>query len=859
MVWLTTQGAQVNKTEATGTDPSPGETAIVGVGASAGGLEAFSELLRNLPVKLGMAVVLVQHLEPTHESELAEILSRTTDMPVTEVEAGMRAEADHVYVIPPNAVMRMDGDAFTLAPRASGATPSYTVDIYLSSLAEQSQGRAIGVVLSGTGSDGTKGLAAIKAVGGITLAQDPSMAEHRGMPANAISAGVVDAALPVADIAHELAWLAEHPYLREASKWSEDLTPQFSEEDEHALDSITRRMRQTVGLDLTHYKRPTVVRRVERRMTVRRVRSLAEYASLLAEDADEPARLLSDVLVSVTSFFRDPTAFEGLKLHVFPLILGKTPRTTPIRIWVPGCSTGQEAYSIAMVLLECLDASNMDTPVQVFASDLREADLAFARRGVFPADIADEVGEDRLERFFIAVEGGYQISQRVRELCVFARHDVTTDPPFGHLDLVSCRNLLIYLDGSLQRVLLGTFHFALDPGGFLLLGESEGVSAAPGLFERSSEQKSLFKRLGGPTPSFAIRGHSFVGSATQRDEVESFTATNEREWKQVQRQLDDLLVSRYSPAAILVNDQLQVEQVRGSAGDYLRFRPGDATLDLGSMISPGFASAITSAIDEARSTLALARREAVQARSEGGHSTVDLIVIPMPSPEGPQHYAVLFNEGPAVSHAEGETGPEPSETQYLRQELEAATERLNLLRASRDMQSESLRAANEEIQSTNEELRSLNEELETAKEELQSTNEELITLNAELAARNAELTGQKDDLNNILSSAAIPILILDENLGVRRYTAPAADLFNLIPGDVGRKITDIRWRLKLEGVDRLLADVLAGTRRDERQVQDEDGRWYRMSTRPYLNDERELHGVVITLMDVDSLHRAAEG
>jgi two-component system, chemotaxis family, CheB/CheR fusion protein len=830
---------------------------IVGIGASAGGLDAISELLEELPPAPGLALVVVQHLQPTHSSDLAAILGRKTSMPVVQVEQGMAVEPDHVYVIPPNVQMRMSGDVFALSPRPSGATPSLTVDMFLTSLAEQHGNRAIGVILSGSASDGTKGLAAIKAEDGITFVQDPESAAHKGMPESAIAAGVADAVLPIKEIARELVRLAEHPYIRRDEPSDAEGPPPLSKDDESALAEILARVRQSTGLDLSHYKRPTLLRRIGRRMAMKRAASMADYASLIGSEPEEAAELVADVLVRVTSFFRDPEVFEALKAEAFPSIVQSKSGDTAVRIWVPGCATGQEAYSIAMVLLEYLEASGSSAQVQIFASDLRENDLAFARRGVFPFEIAAEVTDERLARFFTQVEDGYQVNKTIRETCVFARHDVTKDPPFARLDLVSCRNLLIYLDGTLQRRLLGILHYALVPDGILMLGNSESAGAAPGLFRRT-KGKGILVRLPGESHPLTFGDYSRDATRFRAEPPAdaSVKAERDREWSDAQRQLDAMLLDKYAPAALLVDENLKIRQIRGDAGKYLELRAGEATLDLAGMVSVGFASAVTSAIGEARDTGRPAHREAVSPQAGGGHIAVEILVIPVVTADLPLSYAVLFNEGAVVSRAGGEPGTEPTETQYLRQELEAASERLRILREGRDAAHESLQAANEEIQSSNEELQSMNEELETAKEELQSTNEELTTLNDELQARNVELAQRNDDLNNLLVSASIAMLVLDAELNIRRFTAQAAQTFNLIPGDIGRRITDIRWRLVVDDVGELLDSVVSSGQPLEREVVDDSGCWYRMTVKPYVTGRGGVAGAVVTLLDIDSLRRS---
>ena len=837
--------------------PETGDSVlVVGVGASAGGLEAFSKLLEGLPAAPGFAVVLIQHLQPTHKSDLAQILGWKTPMTVVQAEDGMRIEADHVYAIPPNVVMRLAGDTFSLSPRPSTTIPSLPVDLFLTSLAEQYGSRAIGVILSGSASDGTKGMAAIKAADGITIVQDPMTAAHTGMPESAIAAGVADIVLPIDEIARELVRLAEHPYVRRAEQAEAAEATPLSADDESALAEILEMVRAAAGLDLCHYKRPTLLRRIERRVAARRVAGLVAYASLLAEDPGEVRELLSDILVRVTSFFRDPEVFEALKTAVFPAILERRSDDGPIRIWIPGCATGQEAYSVGITLLEHLRNSGSRAEVKIFASDLREGDLALARRGWFPPGIKAEVGEDRLANFFTEADGGYQINESLREMCLFARHDVTRDPPFARLDLVSCRNLLIYLDGTLQRRLLSVFHYALASDGFLILGDSESTGAAPDLFERT-EHKAVFARLPGETRQFAFDGATRDATQPAADPNAGpwVEPDREHEWNDAQRQLDAMLLDRFAPAAILVDARQQVRQIRGNAGDYLRFRPGDASLSLSGMVSVGLESAIHSAIDEARETGRPTRRETVRPRSGGGHEALEIVVIPVvASAELPPSYAVLFNDGATVSRGEGELGAEPSETEYLRQELEAATERLRILRNGRDAAHESLRAANEEIQSSNEELRSMNEELDTSKEELQSTNEELTTLNDEIQGRNAQLTRLNDDLNNLLISASIAMLVLDDDLTIRHFTEQAARIFNLIVGDIGRRITDIRWPLISGDVEDLVESVMQSGQSTEQEVADDSDYWFRMTIRPYQTSEGRTRGVVIALLDIDTLH-----
>jgi two-component system CheB/CheR fusion protein len=825
---------------------------VVAIGASAGGLEAFSALLAGLPADTGMAFVLVQHLEPSHASNLAEILGRMTAMPVVQAAHGMRVAANSVYVIPPDTVMRIKNGALALGARPKVRAPSLTVDIFMTSLAEESGDRAIGVVLSGAASDGVQGLTAIMAARGITIVQDPATARYSGMPGSAVAAGVADVVLPVSEIGPELARLALHPYARPGATAEEHAG---EAEEDVAFAAILERLRDTSGLDLRHYRRGTLRRRVERRMAVRHAESHSAYLRIMERDAGECAALFGEVLVRVTSFFRDPESFEVLARTAFPRMVRGAAAGAPVRVWVAGCATGQEAYSVAIALLEHMESSGASHPLQVFASDLREGDLEFARLGTYPATISAEVSAPRLKRFFTAVEGGYRVNKEVRECCVFARHDVTADPPFARLDLLTCRNLLIYMDSQLQRRVLTLFHYALRDGGTLFLGNSEGVGAAEDLFDRTPE-KSVFRRLRVRTPGLSFGGRRGVPvaptpQAAYHDEVMRGPDAIGGEWP---RRLDELLIDRYAPAALLVDADLHVLQLRGDAGSFLRPRPGPASLDLVSMASEGLASAVQSAVAEASSTAMPARRTGLRVLLEGRHQAIDIVVIPLPVAEGEPAFAVLLGEALQVDPGDGATGAgDASELEYLRQELAATTDRLRLQTYRRDGANEELRAANEEIQSSNEELESVNEELETAKEELESTNEELTTLNDELQSRNRELRERNDDLGNLLTSVRIPIVMLDADLAIRRFTAPATELFALIAGDVGRSITDIRSRMTLPALEETLRSVLGGAVVDT-EAQRDDGRWYRMSALPYRTEDGRIDGVVVSFMDIDDIH-----
>lgn len=826
---------------------------VVGVGASAGGLEAFARLLAELPANTGLAFVLVQHLEPTHESNLAEILQRRTKMPVAQVTDGMPMESDHVYVIPPDAQMRVSAGSFVLSPRPAGPTPSMAIDVFLESIAQEYRNRAIGVILSGAASDGTRGMAAIRGENGIGLVQDPSTAEYPSMPQSAINAGAADLVLGIADLAREIMRLSAHPYVRSESEAPARLET-GSAPDAGDVTPILERLHEIYGLDLTHYKRPTMARRVERRMVMHHVDTAPDYLALIDADPDEAALLLRDVLVRVTSFFRDPEVFAALPTEVFPQIVGDGSDGRPVRVWVPGCATGQEAYSIVIELIEYLESVGSSRAIQVFASDLREDDLVIARRGVYPHEIESEMSPERLARFFNRVGHTYEVRKAVRDACVFARHDMTTDPPFARLDLVSCRNVLIYMDAVLQRRMLALFHYSLLTSGMLLLGTSEGIAAGAQLFSRG-EGKGIFRRVPADSTLPALRivgtGRSFFGASAVRAGIDKQADVLAADSLTL---LDDVLISRYSPATIVVDDELRILQLRGNAGDYLRPRPGTASLDLRSMASEGLCAVVESAVEEVTRTLAQARRPAVQLKTGSGTVVRDVVVIPLELESVHSMFAVLL-EDRSADDADGGAVLEGSEVDYLKQELKAALDKLQAHDSRRDAATEELRAANEEIQSSNEELQSVNEELETAKEELQSTNEELTTLNDELQTRNRALSANIDDLNNLLGSVRIPIVMLDTELRVRRYTDEAAGIFHLIPGDLGRPVTDIRLSLRMPDFDITVRKVLDTGSLFETEVADEDGVWYHLAIQPYRTADGAITGVVISLADIDALRK----
>src|SRR5881409_1601533 len=848
--------------------PSGDTFPIVGIGASAGGLEAFSELLAHLSLDAAMAFVLFQHLDPKYPSILSEILSRTTPLPVIEVQHGVRVEPSHVYVMPPNTSMTIVKGVLNLAPRSDDRGPHMPIDHFLRSLADDVKSRAIGVILSGGASDGALGLKAIKAEGGITFAEAPQSAKFDGMPRSAMASGAVDFVLPPKAIAQELIRIGRHPYLDEtsASSPSEPLAG-----GPEALAQIFRMLREKSGLDFTLYRQTTIRRRIARRMLIHGVGTLEAYRRYLEEHPSQVQALSNDLLVKVTRFFRDADAFRILQRSVFPSIIKQRPADAPIRVWAPGCATGEEAYSLAIELLECLGDEAAAVPIQLFGTDVSETSIATARAGVYPENIELDVPAARLRRFFVKLDGQYQVRKAVRELCVFAKHNVATDPPFSKMDLIVCRNVLIYLEAELQRRMSSIFHYALKTPGFLMLGVSETVGPLSDLFSVVDKKYKVYAKR--PTArrfdlGFGSLDRVIARKGTSRAARSADEAGRSR--SDLLQEVDRLLLSKYAPAGVLVNEAAEILQFRGHTSPYLEPAPGQASLNLLKMAREGLLMELRVAIDKARKQNAPVRREKVSIKQDGALTQVTLEVIPVSGPARERNYLVLFERvlPPEEPRAPGSTAPGATlrsrrtaterQTENLRRELTATKEFLQSIIQEREAANEELQAANEELQSSNEELQSTNEELETAKEELQSVNEELTTVNEELQHRNADQSLLNNDLNNLFVGVNIPIVMLGSDGRIRRFTPMAGEMLSLIPADVGRPIGDIRLSPDLPDLEQVCKHVVDTATVVEREVRDRDGRWYSLRVRPYTTADDQIDGTVIILTDITALKSSVE-
>jgi len=834
---------------------------IVGVGASAGGLEAFTQLLSALPEHSGMAFVLVQHLEPNHDSLLTNILAKATRMAVVEVEDGMVVAADHVYVIPPNANMALAQGVLKLSPRVESHGAHLSIDYFLSSLAHDRGRHAIGVVLSGTGSDGTLGLAEVKAAGGITFAQDGQSAKFPGMPLSAVAAGFVDIVLPPREIAGELSRIGTHPYLSNgASEGSE----QAFADPEGDFPLIIKLLRASSGVDFTHYRDSTLKRRILRRMVLGKRNTLAEYVRRLEGDPAELKALYQDILIHVTRFFRDPEAFRAIEESVLPeIIKSKSPKDS-LRVWVAGCATGEEAYSLAIVITEFQDAQKERRELRIFASDVCESPaLERARAGIYPENIEQDVSPERLRRFFTKEAAGYRINKELREMILFAKHDITTDPPFARIDLISCRNVLIYLSNPLQRRIIPSFHYALNPGGYLLLGNSETVGKDTDLFSAVNARLRIYvkKTTSLRLPNLVAKGKAPADPGNKKGRIRVPAVVLD-----YQQAADRLVLRTFVPPGVLVNKDMDVLQFRGRTSPFLEPPQGGVGMNIAVMAQESLSLEIHKAIEESLEKGSPIRKTGIGILDGPQVLRVNLSILPIHLPDATEScFLVLFENAdepafpPAAPAHRAATGPAVDEEMaMLRIGLAASREYVQTIREQCEAVYEELKTANEELESSNEELQSSNEELETAKEELQSANEELATTNEELRTRNGELVQVNDDLTNLLGSVQIPIIMLGGDLRVRRFTPTAAKALHLGGPDIGRPIGNIRFIIPDFDFEQQVKDVIASQEPVAREVLDQSGCWRSVRIHPYRSSDGSVDGAVVVLLDIDAIKRAQQ-
>lgn len=824
---------------------------VVGLGASAGGLVALEEFFSHVPVDVGAAFVVVTHQHPDHPTLLHSLIGRKTQMPVGLVEDAVTLERNHVYVAPPGRALAILGNRLHVLDRDPTAPLYLPIDAFFRSLAEDRREHAVGIILSGTGADGTLGIKEIKAVLGMVMAQDETSASYPGMPRSAIETGLVDYVLPAAEMPAQL--LA---YLHDAGHHDPfAATPVVA----RAFEGIFLLLRSHTGNDFSQYKLSTVQRRIERRMNVRHVANLAAYADFLREHPEELDLLFRDLLIGVTSFFRDREAFDALAEQL-PDLVERRMQERVVRVWVPGCSTGEEAYSIAMLLHECVSRMRRVIEVQIFATDLDAQAIECARTGVYPLGIAHHVTPERLERFFTHDESTFRIKKEIREMLVFAQQNLIADPPFTRLDFLSCRNLLIYLESSLQRRLLPMFHYALRPGGLLMLGSSESVGSFTSLFETIDKKAKLYRRSDAASSGYLTERRT-TSPPSVVPKPAAFAAPAPRPAGPPASAGEQLLLQELVPPTVVVTEHGEVLFVHGRTGRFLEPAPGPSqSASIFDMAREGLRVDLSAAIRlAAGSTIGaeVVRRD-VRVSHEGHVVLVDLRVKRVRDSERSRDLLlVTFDrahpEGAAAPPADAEAGPSSNRMGQLERELQHSKESHQGTIEELETANEELRSTNEELQSTNEELQSANEELETSKEEMQSLNEELQTVNAELQGKLEELSRANDDMKNLLNGTAIATVFLDDRLNIKRYTEQAKHVIRLISSDVGRPIGDLVSRLHYDRLVEDAEEVLRTLVFKETEVRALSGGWYLMRILPYRTTDNLIDGLVMTFVDITKL------
>jgi len=840
--------AKVTRPETAGA-PAKISFPIVGIGASAGGLEALEQFLGHVPAGSGMAFVIIQHLDPTRKGIMPELLQRATRMKVIQIKDRTTVRPDCVYVIPPNKDMSiLHGVLHLLKPTATRGM-RLPIDFFFRSLAQDQQEHSIGVILSGMGSDGTLGLRAIKENAGVALVQEPATAKFDSMPRSAIDAGLADITAPVDELPGKiLAYLQRTPLVARTEAVLEDKT-------QSALEKVVVLLRAHTGNDFSCYKRNTLYRRIERRMGIHQISRMAAYVRYLQENQQELDLLFKELLIGVTNFFRDPAAWEQLRTQVIPALLASRASGQVLRAWVPGCSTGEEAYSLAIVLKEAVEELKPKErfTIQIFATDLDRDAIDKARQGIFPANIAADVSEERLKRFFTKEGRGYRVRKEVRERIIFAPQNLIMEPPFTKLDILSCRNLLIYLTSEVQKKLMPLFHYSLTPGGILFLGSAETIGDCTGLFAPLGGKSRLFRRTESVLrPEPVIFPSSFSAGPPGGTEIHPAPKPP----GSLQSLADQLVLKHYAPPAVLTNDTGDIFYVSGRTGKYLEPAAGKANWNIFAMAREGLRYELERAFPEALRQKSLTLH-GLKVGTNGGVQCVDVTIQRLDEPGPLQGLVMIVFAGvaaaPVAARAAGRA-PKPQAHSPRLAELEQELLRVrgDARATHEEMQTsqEEHRSANEELQSTNEELQSTNEELMTSKEEMQSLNEELQTVNTELQAKVDELSRTSNDMKNLLDSTDIATLFLDKDLNVRRFTPQATKIIKLIPADVGRPITDLASELRYPELAADAREILRTLASAEKPIGARDGRWFTVRIMPYRTLDDRIDGVVITFADI---------
>lgn len=821
---------------------------IVGIGASAGGLEAFKEFFSAMPEKNGMAFVLIQHLDPTHKSMLTELIRKFTKMIVTEVTDGLVVKPDNVYVIPPNKEMAiLDGKLHLLDPiEARGFRRP--IDYFLESLSKDRKENAVGIILSGTGTEGAISLKSIRGEGGLSIVQDPTTAKYDGMPRSAVAAGVADYILPVKEIP---AKLISYDKLRKIELFKEDVV---AEPSNGLLEKIFILLRNATGCNFNNYKKNTIIRRIEKRMAMNHIHKLEDYVKYLRIKPEEVNNLYGELLIGVTSFFRDKEVFEHLNEKAISKIVKNKTNGDTIRVWVPACSTGEEAYSIAILFDEAIRKFKKNLSLQLFASDIDEKAVKIARMGLYPDSITTSVNDERIKRYFQSEVNAFRIKKEIRDRIVFAEQNVINDPPFSKLDLISCRNLLIYLNTETQQKLFTLFHYALNANGILFLGNSESLGESSDLFTSLDRKSKIFLKK-----SIKLDSYNDLNFILEPRQVNLKTAVKLGDANYVKNSLGELiaglLLTKYAPACVIINRVGEAVYFSGDTGKYLQHSPGKASLNIIDMASEGLKSILRSLIAKARKDNSPQERKGAQIKTNKKTQVIDLSVTPITQFEPDQNYVmVTFEDQLPLATKKSSVGvkviEDASEIQALEQELDSTKEYLRSTIEELEVSNEELKSSNEELQSSNEELQSTNEEMETSKEELQSINEEMITVNNELQQKMEELSHSNNDMSNLLANTKIGMVFLDRDLKIRRYTPSATKIINVIVTDIGRPITNLSTNIKYDNLGKDAESVLENLTPIQVLAAGLDNSWYQVKIVPYITSENVVEGVVLTFVDI---------
>jgi two-component system CheB/CheR fusion protein len=829
---------------------------IAGIGASAGGLEALEQFLRSVPENSGIAYVIVQHLDPTQKGFLPELLQRITKMDVFLVKDRMPVKPDCVYVIPPNKSMSILKGVLHLFDPVEARGLRLPVDFFFRSLADDSKEYGIGIVLSGMGSDGSAGLRAIKENNGIIVVQDPATAKFDSMPRNAINAVQADIVAPPDELPHKLIdFLNQIPVIKSELE--------LEIKDKSALEKIIILLRMQTGNDFSLYKKNTVYRRIERRMGVHKIDKIVSYVHFLQENPKEVEILFKELLIGVTNFFRDAAVWTKLKENIIPDIISRGLQGNILRAWMPGCSTGEEAYSLAIVFKEALEKIRPSNSfsLQIFASDLDADAIETARKGLFPANIVSDVSADRLNRFFVKTEDGYRVNSEIREMIVFAQHNIIMHPPFTKMDLLSCRNLLIYMEPELQKKLLGTFYYSISPGGIMLLGSSETLGSQSHLFNPLDAKLKIFKRA-----DTAVNHElfDFPSSFSRSKQMKNEDPLPDKSIVNIQLLADQLLLQQFSPAGVLVNENGDILYISGRTGKYLEPAVGKANLNIFAMLRDGLRNEFPVAFRKA-----LLKKEAVVLHNlkVGTNGTTHAVNVKIQCIDKPEplkgSVIIVFTDVPDFDNKAGRLAKGKKSIRSIREtELEEEVQSLReeMQNTVEEMQTsqEELKSTNEELQSTNEELQSTNEELTTSKEEMQSLNEELQTVNSELQSKVDDYSRVNNDMKNLLNSTDIATLFLDKELNIRRFTNQATKIFKFIKSDIGRPFTDQASDLIYPELEVDALEVLRTLVFKQKQIPTKDGRWFSIRIMPYRTADDRIDGLVITFINVSDLQQVEE-